>query len=93
MRSCQIGAYTGRTAGGMTVDESWQENDGLVNTLSASAPSGAPSAPLDRSSLRPGVWNVFPVLEGDHMWLQGGLMRRHDIRPFYLDLLGMISRL
>ena len=35
----------------------------------------------------------FPVLEGDHMWLQGGLLRRHDIRPFYLDLLTMISGL
>lgn len=27
------------------------------------------------------------------MWLQGGLLHRHDIRPFYLDLLTMISRL
>lgn len=27
------------------------------------------------------------------MWLQGGLMHRHDIRSFYLDLLTMISEL
>ena len=92
-RSCQIGAYTGKTAGGIVVDERWRDNDGLVNTISAMAPDGAPSRPLDREQLVPGVWNVFPVLEGDHMWLQGGLLHRHDIRPFYLDLLTMISGL
>ena len=27
------------------------------------------------------------------MWLQGGLLHRHDIRPFYLELLTMISGL
>ena len=27
------------------------------------------------------------------MWLQGGLMHKHDVRPFYLDLLTMISGL
>ena len=90
MRSAQIGAYTGHTAGGMTVDETWRENDGLVNTISAQAPSGAPWKPLDKSSSRPGLWNVFPTVDGDHMWPQGGLLRRHDIRDFYLDLLTMI---
>ena len=28
---------------------------------------------------------------GDHMYLQGGLQHRHDIRDFYLQLLEMIS--
>jgi triacylglycerol lipase len=93
MRASLIGAYTGKTAGGMTVDESWRESDGLVNTISAMAPSGAPSKPLDREHIEPGLWNVFPTLRGDHMWVQGGLLRRHDIRPFYLDLLTMISSL
>lgn len=46
MRSAQIGAYTGHTAGGIRVDESWRENDGLVNTISARAPSGTPWKPL-----------------------------------------------
>ena len=78
------------TAGGMTVDETWRENDGLVNTISARAPSGASWKPLDKSSIRPGLWNVFPTVDGDHMWPQGGLLHRHDIRGFYLDLLTMI---
>ena len=92
-RACQIGAYTGRTAGGMEIDESWRESDGLVNTISASAPSGAPSKALEPDRIEPGIWNVFPAIGGDHMWLQGGLMRRHDIRPFYLDLLTLIRGL
>ena len=93
MRAHQIGAYTGRTAAGMDIDASWRENDGLVNTVSAMVPSGAPSVPLDRDHIRPGVWNVFPVIRGDHMWLQGGLVHRHDVRPFYLDLLSLIGSL
>ncbi len=27
------------------------------------------------------------------MWPQGGLTRRHDVRGFYLEPLGMIDRL
>ena len=91
MRACQIGAYTGKTAGGVELDESWRENDGLVNTVSAMAPMNAPSKPLDEKNIPSGVWNVFPTVEGDHMWLQGGLLHQHDIRDFYLKLLRMIN--
>ena len=40
--------------------------------------------------MKPGVWNVFPDYDGDHMALQGGLMHRHDIRAFYLELCTMM---
>ena len=93
MRSCQMGAYSGKTPGGVTIGHEWRENDGLVNTVSAAAPSGAPSKPLDRETIVPGVWNVCPTADGDHMWPQGSLMRRHDVRSFYLDLLTMIDAL
>ena len=92
-RGHQIGAYTGTTRGGLVIDESWKENDGLVNTISACCPTHAPGKPLDRDNITPGIWNIFSTVEGDHMWLQGGLLHRHDIRPFYLDLLTMISGL
>lgn len=91
MRALQIGAYNGQTAGGVLLDESWHENDGLVNTISARAPIGAPAQPLDRKRILRGVWNVFPAVDGDHMWLQGGLMHKHNIRGFYLDLLKLIE--
>ena len=93
MRSIQIGAYKGKSAGGVSLDESWRENDGLVNTVSATAPSGAPAVPLNEGNVTPGVWNVFPTLRGDHMWPQGGLVHKHDIRDFYLKLLRLIDGL
>ena len=93
MRSHQIGAYAGRTEGGYAIDDTWRENDGLVNTVSSSFPLGAPAKPLDRSRIDRGIWNVFPAWPGDHMALQGGLIHRHDVRGFYQDLLTMISAL
>ncbi|MBR6321500.1 MAG: hypothetical protein IKR59_01405 [Lachnospiraceae bacterium] len=90
MSSCKIGAYAGHTAGGMTIDESWRENDGLVNTLSERAPFDAPSAELDPAKIEPGIWNICPTVNGDHMWPQGGMFFKHNIRGFYVDLLAMI---
>ena len=29
---------------------------------------------------------------GDHMWLQDGLLHKHDIRDFYLKMLRMIDQ-
>ena len=91
--SAQMGAYTGTTAGGFAIDASWQENDGLVNTVSAMAPTGAPSAVFDPDRVEPGVWQIMPTYSGDHMSLQGGIMKRNDIRPFYLELLELIDTL
>ena len=90
MRACQIGAYSGISRGGLVLNEVWRENDGPVNTYSARAPLDAPSVPLDCTHMKPGVWNVFPDYDGDHMALQGGLMHRHDIRAFYLELCTMM---
>ena len=75
----------------MEIDETWRENDGLVNTFSATAPIGAPSKPLEKDNIEPGIWNVFPSYDGDHMALQGGLMKKHNIRKFYLELLQTID--
>ena len=92
--STRMGHYTGTTAGGVVIDASWQENDGLVNTVSAMAPLGAPSTVYDPAeTVTPGIWNVMPTYAGDHMSLQGGMMKRNNIWPFYLDLLEMIDDL
>ena len=91
--SAQMGAYTGVTAGGFVIDKSWQENDGLVNTVSAMAPLGAPSTAFDPDRVSPGIWQVMPVYCGDHMSLQGGMAKRNNIRPFYLELLERIDTL
>lgn len=91
MRSHQIGAYRGRSAGGMIIDERWLKNDGLVNMVSAMAPADAPPRRLDREYVQPGIWNICPTVGEDHMRPQGGLMRRHPVKDFYLDLLNMIE--
>ena len=45
--SALMGSYTGVTLGGFVIDESWQENDGLVNTISSKAPIGASAVDYD----------------------------------------------
>ena len=91
--SARMGAYTGMTKGGIAIDESWRENDGLVNTVSAMAPMGAPSTVFDPDAVAPGIWQILPTYPGDHMSLQGGMMKRNNIRPFYLELLDRIDTL
>ncbi len=92
-RSIQIGAYKGVTPEGFVIDESWRMNDGLVSTVSAMAPIGAPQKPFDRANIEAGIWQNMPVFDGDHMSVQGGMLHRRNVRPFYLDLLGMIGDL
>ena len=92
-RSIQIGCYSGTTKGGTVIDDSWHENDGLVNLISAKAPFGQPQHKLTRKDVRPGVWNVGPVYHGDHMMIHGGLTKKTDVRGFYLKLLKMIDGL
>lgn len=91
----RMGAYTGQTPGGFEIGPEWRENDGLVNTISARAPWGAPTVEFDPESgaAQPGVWNVFPTYDGDHMSLQGGMTKNNNIRGLYIDLIQMINDL
>ncbi|MBQ4604789.1 MAG: hypothetical protein IJB16_09320, partial [Clostridia bacterium] len=90
----EMGRLTGTTVGGYVVDESWLENDGLVNTVSALAPSSAPTAQFDKNSIGKGVWNIMPVYQGDHMSLQGGMLKVNtNVVRLYTEHLDMINRL
>lgn len=89
----QLGRYSGTTRGGYVIDESWFENDGLVNTKSALYPEGQPHCDFDEGNVSRGIWNVMPVYRGDHMSLQGDLFLKNDIRAFYAELLDMINSL
>lgn len=82
---------TGTTPGGYVVDESWLENDGMVNTKSAGAPFNAPSTALDRENIEAGIWNVASVYRGDHMAFCGDLFHPNNIRPFFADWMNMIN--
>lgn len=88
----EMGSYTGVTAGGYEFGEEWLENDGLVNTISAKAPTSAPSKDYEEGEVAPGIWNIMPVYQGDHMSLQGGmLMTNVQVRELYLNHLNMIN--
>ncbi len=89
-----IGKFVGYTDGGYYLDESWRDNDGLVNVKSAQAPFNAESRELDENDIKPGVWNVYPTMRGDHMTFMGGLSKRHtEVKKFLLKHLDMINRL
>nr|MCR4594372.1 hypothetical protein [Clostridiales bacterium] len=89
--STLMGKFTETTPEGFVIDENWFMNDGLVNTISATAPFNAPSQPFDENNIQKGIWNVLPVYYGDHMSLQGGIFRQNDVRQFYINYLTMIN--
>lgn len=89
----KLGKHTSTTEGGFIITEQWYNNDGLVNTISATAPFNAESKPFDENDIEKGVWNVYPVYEGDHMSLQGDIFLRNDVRQLYIDMLSMINGL
>lgn len=90
----EMGSYTGVTEGGYVFGEEWLENDGLVNTISAMAPTSAPSVQYEEGNVNPGVWNVMPTYRGDHMSLQGGMMKTNvQVYELYLNHLNMINML
>lgn len=87
----EMGRLTGVTPGGYVVDETWLENDGLVNTVSAKAPTSAPSTELCKTDIQPGIWNVAETYQGDHMAFNGDLFSPNNIRPFFADWMNMIN--
>lgn len=88
-----MGVYSATTAGGCVVDDAWHANDGLVNTISARAPFGAPQKPFDAANVEKGIWNVLPDLHADHGFFQGGFIARRDPRPFFAELMEVLERL
>ncbi|MBP5459064.1 MAG: hypothetical protein J6Y62_02670 [Clostridia bacterium] len=92
----QMGRLSGGvTRGGVVIDETWRQNDGLVNTVAAGAPLGQPAreATLNEPAYPAGVWNVFPPYNGDHMSHMGGMLRRNkDVDRYYNELLSILAR-
>lgn len=89
----KMGTFEGITFDGVELTSQWQQNDGLVNTISALAPSHSPSRNYDAEKMETGVWNIMPIYYGDHMSLQGGLTIKNDVKPFYIEHLDRINKL
>ena len=97
---------TGRTntvtKGGIVLDERWQYNDGLVNTISETAPfdkesdtlDAPPSPQLAAAGFSKGVYHIFPTYPGAHMALLGNVFHPTEAGlPYLFDLMLMINAL
>ncbi len=95
--SLRMGSFEGTCPDGIVLGKEWQENDGLVNTISAMAPDFAPkkifTANTAGSPLKKGVWYIMPTYRGDHMALQGGFTIKNNITDFYIEHLNRINKL
>lgn len=66
-------------------------NDGLVDTFSATHPHSEPHILWeDVTTLRPGVWNVMPITQGDHGTAIGLFESREVTAKFYDHLVDVI---
>ena len=97
-----VGRTNTVSAGGIVLDEKWQKNDGIVNTVSEIAPSkekynsvgSAPSISLASSGFEKGVYNVFETYNGSHMALMGNVLRPNKAAlPYLTELMQMINAL
>ncbi len=89
-----IGRFEETTEDGYTVDDQWLPNDGVVNTLSARAPSTEPSVDYDfKRPVQKGVWNVMPVVSSDHGAVIGWFRQPEAVLPMYLAHVKRIEKL
>lgn len=99
-----MGFYKGETAGGIVIDEAWQENDGLVSVISAQKPDGEEGIYCNKNvtdtnpkKIKKGVWNVSKTLTGHHGTVIGlapldsGAAQK--TLTFYTDLFNFIETL
>lgn len=64
----------------------------IAQEISAKAPFGAPKVTFaEVSSIQPGIWHEMPTTWGNHMYFQGGMTKRVKIKPFYLEMVEMLS--
>ncbi len=96
-----MGSYKGTTDGGIAIDETWQENDGLVSVVSARYPFGDEfvEMPLKSSQaeedfvIQRGIWNVAPTKEGDHGKVIGLNSGEEVPKTFFAELFTMVDGL
>ena len=82
----------GRALGAVPSD--WLPNDGLVNTVSARCPGGAPHTDFAPGQTpQRGVWQVLPVEDLDHLAAIGGVMNTGVVRTrmFYRRVMALLD--
>ncbi|KIO75123.1 hypothetical protein TH53_22580 [Pedobacter lusitanus] len=87
-----MGSYTLNEPGKPVFDNKWWPNDGIVNVYGESGPSNGIIKEYDANSvLQKGVWNHLGVYNGyDHTAIIG-IGTLIDVRPFYRNLVRLIT--
>lgn len=86
-----MGTFEGMAPDGVVLTKEMQMNDGMVNTISEFAPDGAASLEYSSQKVEKGIWYVMPVVDGDHMSVQGGMTIKKDVLGFYIQHLELIN--
>ena len=76
---------------GLSFDDSWRENDGLVNTVSGRNPIDEPAKEYD-GIVEAGKWNIMPTLTCDHGGAAGLLANKKELHEFYENLVEMLVK-
>lgn len=88
-----MGRSTYVTKGGITIDKNWFRNDGVVNTISTTAPKNEAQKAFDSQNITPGIWNIMDTFKGDHASIIGGLTYAVNINDFYTTQMKLINSL
>ena len=93
-----MGSFKGTTAGGITIDEAWQENDGLVSVISARYPFNEPyieytDSIAEMDGIQRGIWNVAETKDGDHGKVIGLGNEADATQNFFIDHFELIDSL
>ncbi len=88
-----MGRYSVNKVTDFPIDESWLENDGLVNVVSAQYPTGDEWQDFDAENIARGKWNVMPVKRGHHGTVIGLSADTQETHDFYIELINMINSL
>ncbi len=82
-----MGSYDGVTGSGIVIDKTWRANDGLVNVISAKYPFDESWCSFsEEMKQEKGVWNVMPVLDGDHETVIGLNASPEKTHSFWIRL-------
>jgi hypothetical protein len=91
-----IGGFTSPENG---IDDTWRQNDCLVNTISATYPSGEPNhtvadpAVLAAAAIDPATWYVMPTVRGDHGSVIGLGRTMEETLPLYDEIVRRVDEL
>lgn len=91
--AAMIGSYPTNHVTDFEIDETWLENDGLVNVVSAKYPFDDPHTDYDSTNIQTGIWNVMPLSVGDHGNAIGIGVSEEQTMEFYNGMIEMIENL